>query len=165
MVLAAWLLASAAIGCAPRSARLRVRQIEWMLPEWRFFAPNPGVADYYLWARWRDDADESVSRRVVVGAPAETRSGLVLNVDGRRRNVRRNTIDALFILLRAGRPSDVVEASPAHRTLSAACARLISELAPDARTFQFGVDLTVAGSDERRLAFASRWQALGARPR
>lgn len=167
--LVSWFAGCAAANLLPRRAWIRRNSLSWLLPEWRFFAPNPATHDYELFYRHRSFYGHPAPA-VVVRFPPRRIGNFLLNPISRSRKATRDAIEELLHSARVlvGVPASAQERGSAPGRLNgqsagyAALLRETARLAPrgDEPTYvQFGVRL-VEGTEPPKLLFVSRWEPV-----
>jgi len=136
-----------------------------MLPEWRFFAPNPPNHDYLLLRRFQD-LDGSIHGTDVTHFRPAGRRRFIWNPEGRRQKMFRDLVEVLQAAssshenqVEVAPVSDGVQITdPYILLLNYATTR--TDHAPG-RHVQFGVLRQVPGADPE-LSILSRWHRTGA---
>jgi hypothetical protein len=167
--LSAWFAGCVVANVLPRRAWIRRTRFSWLLPEWRFFAPNPATHDYDVFCRFRSE-QLGPTAAAVIRFPARRPGNLLLNPHSRARKATRDAIEELLNTAHGSPASGAQQGRPASAPANlgessegyAALLREASSLAPkshDAIYVQFGV-LLVEGTDRPRLLFVSRWEEV-----
>lgn len=154
--LSAWFVATAVANLLPRGTWLRRSRLSWLLPEWRFFAPEPATHDYDVFCRFRG-TDTGPTHPFVVPFPARRGANVALNPHSRSRKATRDAIEELLQAAQAGR-ANLRNRSSGYVALLRETAQLAPH-GPDLSHVQFGI-LVVEGTQSPRLVFVSRWEAI-----
>lgn len=115
--LGAWLSASA-IFQLQGDRLLRLRRFDFLdlVPQWTFFAPNPGVLDYHLLRRYRLK-DGTLTRWKEVRLVEERRiTHMVWGPNKRQEKGMIDAVSGLLMLKRFGAPPTVVQSSVPYQT-------------------------------------------------
>jgi hypothetical protein len=164
-----WFILSALAQCWPRESWVRRTAISWLLPDWRFFAPEPGVKDFVVVYRWRTDDDTGPLHDI----PPHTSGALrwLWNPESRRHKAMFDLTDGLRLMAqrlgdderrsgpaRSGYPDVLILTEPYLVLLNLVSARA-RQSGPG--LVQFGI-LHRAWPDHEELSFLSRWHAIDA---
>jgi hypothetical protein len=158
-----WLGLSLAGQLLPRDSWLRRTPISWFIPDWRFFAPEPGTRDHQLWYRIQPGTGAADAVATVTMPPAGALRWL-WNPSERRHKA---LLDLADILQRAAEhlgddadgselPDSLLLTEPYLTLLNVVSAR---RLPTDGGLIQFGI-IRHAWPDREELVFVSRWHAL-----
>jgi hypothetical protein len=168
--LSAWFAASVLANALPRRAWIRRGRFSWLLPEWRFFAPNPATHDYELFCRFRS-LRSAPTTPTIVRLPPRRAADAFVNPHSRARKATRDAVEEVLRTAHespaadvgdAGAssvPRDMAESSEGYVALLREATRLVPGT-EDPGYVQFGV-LFVEGTDPPRLVFVSRWHPVG----
>jgi hypothetical protein len=163
-----WFMLSVIGQIWPRESWIRQRSLSWLLPDWRFFAPEPGVEDFVVVYRCTSASDEigsldalplhaSGAARWLWNPGTRRHKALFDLTDGLRRMaarlIEREPRNAPH---RSGFPDAVMLTAPYLVLLNLASARVDS---PNGGLVQFGI-IRRAWPDHEELVFLSRWHAL-----
>jgi hypothetical protein len=165
-IFSAWFLFSIAAQVLPRESGIRQSRLGWLVPDWRFFAPEPAVEDRVLVYRFKDAADQ-VGALEVVELPRSGPLRWLWNPACRRHKALFDLTDGVLRL--AGRlPREERETHFADPLVLTepylALLNLVSSSldAPNRGLVQFGV-VTRAWPEHDELVFLSRWHSVGDR--
>jgi hypothetical protein len=156
-----------AANASPRDTWLRRARLSWLLPEWRFFAPNPATHDYELFIRFRAE-NLGPSEPVIARFPPRLARDAVFNPHTRPRKATRDAIERLLLDAHGVGVSDLqeptVSIAPDLCGTSTGYAALLREAtrATPERHYshvQFGI-LLIEGLCPYRLLFVSRWHRV-----
>jgi hypothetical protein len=158
-----WFLLSLAGQLWPRDTLFLRSPLARLVPDWRFFAPEPAVEDRVVVYRFKSAADETGPLQTVVLPRTGARRWL-WNPENRRRKAFFDLTDGLQRLVeslnKGERRSDVPDAlmltEPYLVLLNVVSARRASS---DGGLVQFGI-IERGWPDHEELVFLSRWHTL-----
>jgi hypothetical protein len=152
----------------PRESWIRRSSISWLLPDWRFFAPEPGVEDFVVVYRSRSAADEvgplvaippltSGALRALWNPGTRRHKALFDLTDGVQRMAQRLIArESSCSQPRSGFPDALMLTAPYLVLLSLVSTR-VGPGSPE--LVQFGI-VHRGWPDHEDLVFLSRWHSI-----
>lgn len=163
VIFGAWLLLSLAGQIWPRDSALRRGSVNWLVPDWRFFAPEPAVDDRIVVYRFKS-AVEDVGPLQLVDLPRTSGLRWLWNPGSRRHKALFDLTDGMLRLAERLNRRDpqpefadaLMVTEPYLMLLNLVSARL-GPSGPG--LVQFGV-ISRAWPDREELIFLSRWHMV-----
>lgn len=151
----------------PRDSWIRRGSISWLVPDWRFFAPEPGVKDFVVVYRSKTRAGQLSALKEIAPAPSGALRWL-WNPETRRRKALFDLTDSVHLMaerlskcgppqLHGSLPDTVTLTAPYLALLNLVSGRVGGSVP---RLVQFGI-IHRGWPDHEELAFLSRWHAVG----
>lgn len=127
-------------------------RLPWLrkIPQWRFFAPNPGVEDLHVMYRTRSDHDWTKWSELALAKPSRIYSP-VWNPAGRAAKALFDTAHQLRTLAGFGSSFEWALGSEGYALISDVVRSHCSVKTPSAAEFQFMILAAVPGDDEGGL--------------
>ncbi len=159
--LSGWWLLSAVAQLLPRGDAIRRSRMAWLLPEWRFFAPEPAVYNFSLFARVQTPGG-LITEPTRYPERTLQRVPIAWNPTGRLQKVDRDVMEHLVSTVREAtrltpERSSRVPASVQLATSYLLLLRRAAAFGSPGDLVQFGVLRESPDEAEADLIFLSRW--------
>lgn len=127
-------------------------RLRWLrkIPQWRFFAPNPGVEDLYVMYRTRSDDDWAKWSELALAKPSRFYSAF-WNPAGRAAKALFDTAHQLRTLAGFGSSFEWALGSEGYALICDVVRSHCAEIASGTAEFQFMILAAVPGDDEDGL--------------